>query len=113
MNKVVIGKKIKKLRQNKGLTQAKLAEIVDMHEKHISRIESGKICPTFDNLINIFKALDYDISQLLAEEKNKYSNNENPLKLKILKIINNANQKELVFYATILEQLQKNLKNFN
>lgn len=113
MNKVVIGKKIKQLRQIKGLTQAKLAEIVDMHEKHISRIESGKICPTFDNLINIFNALDYNITQFLNENSSQNISPENPLKSRILKIINNANQKELIFYTSILEQLQKNLKKLN
>ena len=55
MDKLNFGKKIQELRKAKGLTQAKLAELVDMHEKHISRIESGKYLPNSDNLIKIFK----------------------------------------------------------
>ena len=43
--KILFGKKIKELRKKRNYTQAQLAEIVNVDDKHISCIESGKISP--------------------------------------------------------------------
>lgn len=111
MEKEFIGKKIRELRKAKGYTQSQLAEFVCMHEKHISRVESGKYIPSFDNMLKIFKVLDFDLSKL--SDDSACDINQNPAKTKILKIINNATDNELQFYLGILEQCAKSLKNFH
>ena len=35
---------------------------------------------------------------------------ENPIKMRLLKIINNASENELLFYLGLIEQAQKSLK---
>ena len=110
MDKLDFGQKIQELRKAKGLTQAKLAELVDMHEKHISRIESGKYLPNFDNLIKILNVLNVDIEKITQNEK--LNTIKSPVKSRILKLINNADEKELKFYLGIIEQSQKGLKLF-
>ncbi len=53
-----IGKKVKALRREKGLSQEKLAEYVNMSREHISCIERGKNLPTVETLYclaNFFK----------------------------------------------------------
>ncbi|MDD3593307.1 MAG: helix-turn-helix transcriptional regulator [Candidatus Gastranaerophilales bacterium] len=108
MNKSFVGKKIKEVRRIKGFTQAQLAEMVDMHEKHISRIEMGKYLPTFENLVKIFKSLDINLNEVGYEFD--FEVHANPLKTKIIKIINNANEIELNFYLGLLEQAQRSIK---
>lgn len=56
-----IGKKIKSLRLEKGLSQEKLAEFVDMSREHISCIERGKNMPTIETLYNVSKYFEIDI----------------------------------------------------
>lgn len=46
--KILFGKKIKEYRKKKKLTQAQLAEFVNVDDKHISCIESGKNFPSPD-----------------------------------------------------------------
>lgn len=48
-----IGKKIKNLRLENGLSQEKLAECVNMSREHISCIERGKHMVTIDSLYKI------------------------------------------------------------
>ena len=60
---------IKKIRQEKGLTQAQLAEKADLSHDYVRQIESLKVANTFsvDTLYRIAKALDTDISKLFKE----------------------------------------------
>ena len=44
------GKKLKQIRLSRGLSQEKLAEMADVHEKHISKIETGRFHPNFETL---------------------------------------------------------------
>ena len=111
MDKIAIGQKIQELRKAKGFSQAKLAELVDLHEKHISRIESGRYLPNFDNLVKILTVLEYDITKIA--DSNKFELAENPDRAKLHKIINNANDTELKFYLGLMEQVQKGLKLFS
>ena len=57
---------IKKIRQEKGLTQAQLAEKTDLSHDYIRQIESLKVANTFsvDTLYRIAKALEINPSKL-------------------------------------------------
>lgn len=52
-----VGKRIKKARKEKGITQQKLAEMTKMHDTTISRIETGFSNPSILTLNKIAKAL--------------------------------------------------------
>ena len=56
-----IGRKVKFLRMEKGLSQEKLAEYVDMSREHISCIERGKNLATVETLYNLAKFFEVDI----------------------------------------------------
>ena len=64
-----IGLNIRVERTIKQLTQAQLAEIIDVHEKYVGKIETGKQNVTVKTLNKIAKALNIDIIRLL-EDKN-------------------------------------------
>lgn len=56
-----IGKKLKNLRMEKGLSQEKLAEYSNMSREHISCIERGKNLPTVETLYNLANYFEIDI----------------------------------------------------
>jgi len=56
--KVLLGARIKEIRKARGLTQEKLAEMIEVEQKHVSRIESGKNFPTIDRLEKMAAALN-------------------------------------------------------
>ena len=56
-----IGRKVKALRLDKGLSQEKLAEYVNMSREHISCIERGKNLATVETLYNMAQFFEVDI----------------------------------------------------
>ena len=56
-----IGRKLKFLRLERGLSQEKLAEYVNMSREHISCIERGKNLPTVETLYNLAAYFEIDI----------------------------------------------------
>ena len=56
-------------RMIKRLTQAQLAELIDVHEKYIGKIENGKQNITLKTLNKLANALNIDICRLLEDKK--------------------------------------------
>lgn len=56
-----IGRKVKRLRLEKEISQEKLAEFVGMSREHISCIERGKNLPTVDTLYKLAEYFETDI----------------------------------------------------
>lgn len=56
--KVLLGTRIREIRKARGYTQEQLAEMIDIEQKHVSRIESGKSFPTIDRLEKMAVALN-------------------------------------------------------
>lgn len=50
-----------KLRKEKGLTQRKLAELADVDQPSVARIESGKHVPSLKMLIKFLTVMGYKI----------------------------------------------------
>ena len=65
-----LGKAIRQLRQDGGLSQETLGHRAEIHPTWISHIESGRINPTWGNVRRIAAGLKVPLSQLaeLAEE---------------------------------------------
>lgn len=55
--KELLGARIREIRKARGLTQEQLAELVDVEQKHVSRIELGKNYPTIGRLEKMATAL--------------------------------------------------------
>lgn len=61
-----ISKTLRKLREERGLSQEKLARLADVANNTIIKIEAGKNQnPTFDTLKKIAKALEISIDELI------------------------------------------------
>ena len=79
MNYSKIGNFIKNERKSKKLTQAKLAEMLFVSEKTISKWENGNGIPDTSSLPKLCEILGVDLSELLNGEKSstKNSNQKN------------------------------------
>jgi transcriptional regulator with XRE-family HTH domain len=64
-----IGLNITIIREQRGLTQEKLAEIAGLHRAYIGQIERGEKNIGLRNLEKIAKALDVDIRVLVDTSK--------------------------------------------
>ena len=62
-----IGRKVKFLRIDNGLSQEKLAEYVDLSREHISCIERGKNLASIDSLYKIAVFFKIDIKEFFEE----------------------------------------------
>jgi len=59
--KKLLGARIKELRKLRGLSQEKLAEMINIDPKHLSRIEVGGSFPSMDTLGEISKSLKMEL----------------------------------------------------
>lgn len=65
---ILIGARIRALRQSKGLTQQTLADECDMEKPNLSRIENGNTNPTIKSLWKISNALGVKLKDLVDVE---------------------------------------------
>lgn len=102
-----LGKKIKRMRLNRGLTQEQLAEAIDISQRTLSGIEIGENFVTAETLDKIINALNTTTEELFAtnhlkEEKellqeiqqNALYIAKNPVKLDILYNVTKSLMKE-------------------
>ena len=66
MTKLLLGKLIRKLWKQKGLSLRQLAEKVSVSFVNIAHIENGRIVTSEEVIKELAKALDYDVDKLLA-----------------------------------------------
>lgn len=62
--KILFGRKLKEYRNKKKLTQVKLSELVQVDDKHISCIESGKNFPSPELLERLAVSLEIEPKDL-------------------------------------------------
>jgi len=60
----LIGKKIVELRESRGLRQIDLANLANIEDSALRRIEAGKTNPTTKSLLNIAQVLDVHVKEL-------------------------------------------------
>ncbi|MBQ6441030.1 MAG: helix-turn-helix transcriptional regulator [Lachnospiraceae bacterium] len=58
-------RELKRIRQQKEMTQQELAELMGTQKSNISRLESGRYNPSLDFLIRIFECLGKTVSLLV------------------------------------------------
>ena len=102
-----LGRKIKRMRLNRGLTQEQLAEAIDVSQRTLSGIEIGENFVTADTLDKLLKALNTTTEDLFATNHLKNDNElikeindsitfikKNPIKLEILYNVTKSLMKE-------------------
>ncbi len=108
-----LGKKIKELRKSFGYTQQYLAELADIDDKHLSKIENGIHLPTYITLKKLSEVLCFNL-QDMDSVSNKESIANNPIFQKSLRILSAAkNDIELQNYYDTLKLAQKLMNETN
>lgn len=62
---VLIGKRIRQLREEKNISQIELASLCNFEKSNMSRLEAGNTNPTAYTLYVISKHLNVDVQELL------------------------------------------------
>jgi transcriptional regulator with XRE-family HTH domain len=65
--RVTLGKTIRRIRQKKGISQEKLAELCDLHRTYISGIERGERNVSLLNIVEVARALGVRSRELLRD----------------------------------------------
>ena len=69
MDKKTLGKQIKQIRIERGFSQEKLSEIIDISPRQMCIIENGNSLPSLDTFIKIAETLHFDINEFFSIEK--------------------------------------------
>lgn len=67
MNYLLIGKRIKEIRMQRGYTQLQLAQDLSCSQKHIGNIERGNSRPSLECLHDISLVLNVSLDYLVSE----------------------------------------------
>ena len=65
----MVGERIRKAREENGISQKKLGLMLGLSDKAISAYESGRTFPPLDTLFRIAKELDRDISYFVTSDQ--------------------------------------------
>ena len=74
MEQVKVGKFIAECRKNKNMTQAELAEKLNITDRAISKWETGKGMPDSSIMLELCSKLDISVNELLSGEVIKMEN---------------------------------------
>ncbi len=73
---MTIGKKLRKSRNDKGMSLRELATKVELSASFLSQIEQGKASPSIENLKKIAHTLDVRVAYLIEDEEDDIRNIE-------------------------------------
>ena len=103
MDQQKIGRFIKELRKEKGLTQEKTAEQFQVSRRTVSRWETGSNLPDLDVLIEMADYFEVDLRELMDGERTENRMNKE-LEETVLKVADYSNEEK--------NRLMKNLHFF-
>lgn len=95
-----LGLKIKEIRQSKGITQERLAELVGCNTSHISNIENNHTKVSLNVLLSIANVLDTSIDYLLSGQ---YTNTPLALDNEILRMLQKCDSQKKEKILKIIE----------
>ena len=87
----LLGLKIKEIRNSKGITQDKLAEMVSCNTSHISNVENNHTKVSLNVLLAIANALNTSIDYLLSDQ---YENSSLALDNEILRALKDCDNEK-------------------
>ena len=104
LDKEIIGKKIRQLRIERGLSQEELSEKIDISPRHMCTIENGNSFPSIETFIKIAQILEIDINEFFNLSKI----NDDKLRNEIYNLVQISSVKELGLIRDIIGALHKN-----
>lgn len=99
------GKRLQEFRKNENLSQAQLAELIDVDARTISRIESGEQFPKPENMAKIAEVLNVSIDRFFKQDDDA----ENPLPIEELDTEFATFESRLNYYKV---EIGKNIRKY-
>ena len=106
--KELLGERIRELRKSRGLTQEQLAELIDVEQKHVSRLELGKSFPTIERLERLAHALDIPLRDFFDFN---HLADSNTLTQNIEEILAGLNEENTKIFYKMLISVAKSLQD--
>jgi transcriptional regulator with XRE-family HTH domain len=100
----LLGLRIKELRKLNKLTQAQLAEYIDMETTNLCKLENGCQLPKEENIEKIAKILNVEIKELFDFGHLK---NIKDIKKEILSMVQTASDKEAELFYRLLVAIKE------
>jgi transcriptional regulator with XRE-family HTH domain len=82
-----IGCRLRELRKERELTQAKLARQIGIQQSDLSRMEKGEYRVSLDNLFKILGVFDLDLSDFFGGQRPTTEQERQPLSRRDMKIL--------------------------
>lgn len=103
-----LGLKIRFYRENTGLTQGQLSELINISQNFLSQIENGRRTPSLKTVIKISEVLKMPIFLLFQfDETHKQKNS---ILKKYEPLINSLNKKEQLFLSDVIKETAFKIK---
>lgn len=106
LDKEIIGKKIRQIRIERGFSQEKLSEEIDISPRHMCTIENGNSLPSLETFVKIAQILDIDINDFF----NLTPINNNALRTEIYEMIQTSSVSELYLIKDLILAVKNNRK---
>lgn len=101
------GKKIKRMRINRGLTQEELAEAVNLSQRAMSGIETGENFVSAETIDKLMKALNTTVEELFATDHLKMGDELRQEIDEKLNILNDDPSKLVIVYNVVKSLLKE------
>lgn len=99
---MTIGEQIQNIRIKKGLTQERLAEMLEVSRQSVSKWELGQAVPDVDKIIRMSELFDVSTDTLLLRSAEDIQENKNPLHLGCVYLVVKDFEKSVEFYEKFL-----------
>ncbi len=99
---MTIGEQIQNLRIQKGLTQERLAEMLEVSRQSISKWELGQAIPDVDKIIRMSELFGVSTDILLLRSSENNQTDKNPLHLGSIYLVVKDFEKSIEFYEKFL-----------
>lgn len=73
---MTLGERLKMYRTQKGLSQEKIAEMIDVSRQAVTKWEAGQTTPSSDNLIALANLYDVSLDELIGKSENEIVSTE-------------------------------------
>ena len=97
------GQRLRKIRESAGFKQVQLARLLDVDSKHLSRLERGKVNPSFEIIFRIARTLR--VSPSLLFEFDDPEPDPKALKKKIQQFLEPLDREQLQLARRLLKTL--------
>ena len=98
MDKKILGKQIKQIRLERGISQEKLPELIFISPRQMSIIETGNSYPSLDTFIRIAEVLEFDVNEFF----NIKIKEPDELRLCLIELIKATDRKNLPLIKDII-----------